>query len=202
MPQIPSERVPVAPAEDTSRASPHPVHSPSVTSYSGKDLARSFRVVRKNTIQVAQEIPEESYGFRAAPETRSVAETLAHMAAGTRWQRVLHADERKTFVTFEDFGRYMADIAAYEATLTTRTALLSALAENGETLATWLESLTDDVLAEAVSFPPPVDPPSKSRFEMLLGLKEHEMHHRAQLMVIQRLLGIVPHLTRARQARG
>jgi uncharacterized damage-inducible protein DinB len=35
---------------------------------------------------------------------------------------------------------------------------------------------------------------------MLLGTKEHEMHHRAQLTVIERLLGIVPHLTRNRQA--
>ena len=38
------------------------------------------------------------------------------------------------------------------------------------------------------------------RFEMLLGTKEHEMHHRGQLMLIERLLGIVPHLTRDRQA--
>src|SRR6516164_442063 len=38
-----------------------------------------------------------------------------------------------------------------------------------------------------------------SRSEMLLGTKEHEMHHRAQLMVIERLLGIVPHLTRNRK---
>ena len=42
-------------------------------------------------------------------------------------------------------------------------------------------------------------PAHKTRLEMLLGAKEHEMHHRAQLMVIQRLLGIVPHLTRNRQ---
>jgi uncharacterized damage-inducible protein DinB len=27
------------------------------------------------------------------------------------------------------------------------------------------------------------------------------MHHRGQLMLIERLLGIVPHLTRERQAR-
>ena len=172
-----------------------------MTYYSGKDLARSFRVVRKNTIQIAEEIPESSYGFRAAPETRTVAETLAHMAAATRWQRVLHSDERKTFVSFEDFGRYLADVGKYEVTLTTRTAILDALAKNGEALAAWLESLTDDMLAETVSFPPPIDPPTKSRFEMLLGIKEHEMHHRAQLMVTERLLGIVPHLTRARQAR-
>ena len=50
-----------------------------------------------------------------------------------------------------------------------------------------------------MSFPPPVQPPVKSRFEMLLGPKEHEMHHRGQLMLVQRMLGQVPHLTRARQ---
>jgi uncharacterized damage-inducible protein DinB len=36
---------------------------------------------------------------------------------------------------------------------------------------------------------------------MLLGPKEHEMHHRAQLMVVERLLGITPHLTRQMQER-
>jgi len=35
---------------------------------------------------------------------------------------------------------------------------------------------------------------------MLLGTKEHEMHHRGQLMVMERLLGIVPHLTGNLQA--
>ena len=33
-----------------------------------------------------------------------------------------------------------------------------------------------------------------------MGVKEHEMHHRAQLMLIERMLGIVPHLTRQREA--
>jgi uncharacterized damage-inducible protein DinB len=46
-----------------------------------------------------------------------------------------------------------------------------------------------------------MQPPTKTRFEMLLGAKEHEMHHRAQLMVLQRMLGLVPHLTREQQAR-
>jgi len=41
----------------------------------------------------------------------------------------------------------------------------------------------------------------RSRLEMLLSAKEHEMHHRAQLMLIERQLGIVPHLTRQMQAR-
>jgi uncharacterized damage-inducible protein DinB len=36
---------------------------------------------------------------------------------------------------------------------------------------------------------------------MLLSTKEHEMHHRSQLMLIERMLGIVPHLTRQMQER-
>jgi uncharacterized damage-inducible protein DinB len=36
---------------------------------------------------------------------------------------------------------------------------------------------------------------------MLMGVKEHEMHHRGQLMLMERMLGITPHLTRANQAR-
>jgi uncharacterized damage-inducible protein DinB len=47
----------------------------------------------------------------------------------------------------------------------------------------------------------PAGLPPKSRFEMLLGTKEHEMHHRGQLMLIQRMIGLVPHLTRQMQER-
>ena len=44
--------------------------------YGAKDLAEGFRTVRKNTLKVAEEIGEEHYGFRATPETRTVAQTL------------------------------------------------------------------------------------------------------------------------------
>ena len=65
----------------------------------------------------------------------------------------------------------------------------------------WLEGLADDFLGERVTFPAGMTPPSKTRFEMILGVKEHEMHHRAQIMLIERMLGITPHLTRQMQER-
>ena len=49
--------------------------------------------------------------------------------------------------------------------------------------------------------PPGAEPASKSRFEMVLSVKEHEMHHRGQLMLVERMIGVVPHLTREMQAR-
>jgi uncharacterized damage-inducible protein DinB len=169
--------------------------------YSGKDLGRSFRTVRANTVQIAKDIPESQYGYRPAADTRSVAETLAHVAAQTQWQHRLHGIDRHTFMPFEVFGAYMQDAGAFEKTLTAKDAIVEALETEGESFARWLESLTDAQLEERVSFPAPLTPSEKTRFEMLLGAKEHEMHHRAQLMVIERLLGIVPHLTRQRQQR-
>ena len=169
--------------------------------YGAKDLAESFRTVRRNTLQVAQDIPEEKYGFKATAESMSVTEELAHVASATLWSVWAHAVDKKTTITFEDFGAYMARIGAAEKELASKDQIIAALTKNGEAFAVFLEGLTDDQLGERVSFPPPIQPPSKTRFEMLMGVKEHEMHHRAKLMLVERLLGIVPHLTRARQQR-
>jgi uncharacterized damage-inducible protein DinB len=79
---------------------------------------------------------------------------------------------------------------------------VAALERDGETLANWFASLSDESLATTIGFPAGVEPPTKTRFEMLMGIKEHEMHHRAQLMLIQRMIGQVPPLTRAREARA
>lgn len=86
--------------------------------YGIRQLADSMRAVRQNTILIAGDIPESKYGFRATPETRSVAETLVHIA--------------------------------------------------------WL---SDAILSERVLLP---GGGSVTRFEMLVGTKEHELQHRAQ----------------------
>jgi len=168
--------------------------------YNGKDLARAFRTVRANTIKIAEEIPEDKYGYRVAEGTRSVAETLAHLATGTGWAVEMHG-QRLPAVEFGLFMAAMQRAGAAAAALTTKAQLLDALRTEGDKFAAFLESFPDEALAERVKYPEGMQPPDKSRFEMLLSAKEHEMHHRGQLMVVERLLGIVPHLTREMQAR-
>lgn len=164
--------------------------------YGAKEMAESWRTVRKNTIQVAEDIPEDKYSFRAAPETMSVAEMLAHLAASPHWAVQCHFVEKKGAVSMDDFGKWMGEIGTAAAALTTKAAIVDTLKTKGEAMAKDLEAMTDAQLGEKVGLPMG----TKTRFEMLLGVKEHEMHHRAQLFLIERLLGIVPHLTRARQA--
>jgi uncharacterized damage-inducible protein DinB len=167
--------------------------------YDAKDLGRSFRTVRQNTIQIAEEIPEDKYSFHPAEGCRSVAETLRHIALAPMWGIQVHGN-RITQLNFEMFKEGMAKMAVDEAALVTKSDIVAALKENGDKYATFLEGLTDEVLAEHVSFAAP-GMPTKTRFEMVLSAKEHEMHHRAQLMLAERMIGIVPHLTRAMQER-
>src|SRR4051795_2929710 len=86
--------------------------------YNGKDLARSFRTVRANTIKIAEEIPEDKYGYRVAEGTRSVAETLAHLATTTAWSQEMHG-QRLPAVRFDLFMGAMQRAAAGAAALTT-----------------------------------------------------------------------------------
>src|SRR3954470_720366 len=168
--------------------------------YNGKDLARAFRTVRANTIQIAEEIPEEKYGFRAAECTRSIAETLTHLATGTGWSQEMHG-QRLPAVEFGLFMAAMQRANAAAAALTTKAQIVDALRTEGDKFAAFLESFPEEAFSERVKYPEGMQPPDKSRFEMLLSAKEHEMHHRGQLMLIERMLGIVPHLTRETQAR-
>jgi uncharacterized damage-inducible protein DinB len=168
-----------------------------MTYYGSKELAESFRTVRKNTIQVAEDIPEDKYSYRAAPDTMSVGEMLSHLACTPHWAQQCFFVEKKTTVTMEDFGRWMGELGAKSKALTTKAQIVDALKTNGEAFAKQLDGLSEADLAQPITAPNA----TKSAFEMLIGIKEHEMHHRAQLFLLERMVGIVPHLTRARQER-
>lgn len=168
-----------------------------MTYYGAPELAASFRQVRRGTITVAQDIPEDKYTFVPAEGTRTVAAMLAHIATAPRlfWQSV-HESRTNDMKGF-DFVKAMGEMEAAEQSHRTKHDIVELLTREGEQFARFLESLTEADLAERVTAS---SGSSKSRFEMLLGAKEHEMHHRAQLMLVERQLGIVPHFTRQMKA--
>lgn len=171
-----------------------------MTYYGGKELAAAFRTVRNNTIKIAEDIPESQYGFKPAPDTKSIGQTLAHVAVSTGFQS--HIQQNKvTDLKTVNFMELMQKFTAEENKPRTKVELVAFLKSEGEKFASFLEGLTEPFLAEQVSMPPGAQPATKSRFEMLLSPKEHEMHHRGQLMTMQRMNGIVPHITRDFQQR-
>lgn len=171
-----------------------------MTYYGGKELAASFRTVRGNTIQIAEEIPESQYGFAAAPDVRPVGRLLVHMALAPGFQMYVHQHNLTNMATVP-FMDILGKLNADESRPRSKAEIVEFLRTEGERFASYVESLPESFLAEIVTMTPGSQPAVRSRLEMLLSPKEHEMHHRGQLMLVERMIGIVPHLTRQFQQR-
>src|SRR5215831_3611320 len=89
-----------------------------MTYYGGKELAASFRTVRNNTIQIAEEIPEERYSFRPSPDSRSIGQTLAHVAMVTGFQTYVHQNKLDS-LTKVNFPEYLQKARTEEESLRT-----------------------------------------------------------------------------------
>jgi len=171
-----------------------------MTYYGGKELAESFRTVRNNTIQIAEEIPEDRYSFKPSPDSRTIGQTLAHIAMVTAFQTYVHENQIDS-LSKVNFPEYIQKSRVEEDSLRSKQEIIAALKAHGDKFAAFLESLPESLLSQSVAMMPGAQPAAKSRLEMLMSAKEHEMHHRGQLMVMQRMLGMTPHLTRQMQER-
>jgi len=165
--------------------------------YGAAELASAFRTVRNNTIQIATEIPEDKYEFVPAAGVRTVRQCLAHIAFGNEFTMALHPARLSTIVGF-DFPQFMGRVMGEEQKSRSKAELIDLLRSRGDAFAKWLEGLDEAMLSEKVGMH---DGTQKSRFEMIMAVKEHEMHHRGQLMLVERMVGVVPHLTRQMQER-
>src|SRR5262249_18160728 len=134
-----------------------------MTYYGGKDLAAAFRTVRNNTVKIAEEIPENKYSFSAAPDTRTVAQLLMHIAIATGFQSHVHANKVTDLATV-NFMEIFQKFSAEEAQPRTKAEIVEKLKVDGEAWASFLEGLPESFLAEQVTMPPGAQPATKSRF--------------------------------------
>lgn len=169
-----------------------------MATYGAAQLAASFQTVRKNTIQIAEEIPEEQYGVAPSEGLRTVAQQLVHIAVAPRIWAALADSGVSTLVGFDFMSLFLANMAE-EQKPRTKAEVVALLQTEGDAFATLLGGLSDEFLAGELVQPDGVA--VKSRLETMMAPKEHEMHHRGQLMLQQRMFGITPHLTRQMMER-
>jgi uncharacterized damage-inducible protein DinB len=170
-----------------------------VIDYGPQDLAGSFRAVRGDSVTIAEEIGEEHYGFSPAPGSRTVAQVLTHVAMAPRIQQEFHSIGQYDKAQAAELLARVNRLRAEEETPRSKAQVVESLRRDGELFAQWLEDLSPDFLDERVAVEPGR---TKTRFEVLLRVKEHEIHHRGQLMLIERIIGLVPHTTRNRSGRA
>ena len=151
-----------------------------MTYYGAKEIAASFRVVRNNTLKIAEDIPEEKYGFRPAEGSRTVAQTLIHISNVHKFALAIHRDNVVSTMEGFDFPAFIGPLIASEQETLTKAQIIARLTAAGEEFESWVKTLPEDFLAQSVTMPPGGNPPSRTRFDMLMSVKEHEMHHRGQ----------------------
>src|ERR1041385_796004 len=117
-------------------------------------MAASFLTVRKNTIIIAEEIPEDNYGFRPTPESRSVAQLLMHIGLVPRIQEQVHAIEKRTTLVGFDFPTLFTSLLAEEQKSLPKAKIVEFLRTEGDRFAGWLATVSDDFLAQKVTMPP------------------------------------------------
>ena len=105
-----------------------------MSAYGAQQLASSFRTVRKNTIQVAQDIPEDKYTHVPAEGARTVGRMLTHVAiVPTRLWQGMHGT-RSTDMTGFDFFGLGARMQAEESTPRTKAEIIDAADHRGRSL--------------------------------------------------------------------
>ena len=184
----------------TRSAGPELEEEDAMTYYGGKELAAAFRTVRKNTVKIAEEIPDDKYDFKAAPGS---AQRSRRRSSTWRCRRgsshYVHSNKITDMQTV-NFQELFGPMTAEEGKPRTKAEIVELLKTDGEQFAAFLEGLPersqraghDAARARAGA---------KTASRCCCRPKEHEMHHRAQLMTIQRMIGQVPHLTRQMQER-
>ncbi len=172
-----------------------------MTYYSAQELAPVFELYEGIHSQLRKIFPKLNTASAPRPTAAAWRRRLVHIAVVPRMAEQIHFTERRTTLVGFDFFSLVDALHAEEERASHQGQIVDLPPDWRRAGSQSLESATEDFLAQRVTYPEGMQPPSKTRFEMLLSLKEHEMHHRGQLMIVERMLGIVPHLTRDMQAR-
>jgi uncharacterized damage-inducible protein DinB len=140
------------------------------------DLLRAFDTARGRTVRLAALIPDHALDWGPAPGAFTCADIVRHLAAA----------ERFTFVEIAVGGasRYPGHDKALAYGKEGVLAYLDTLHDQSMAL---LQTLDDDALERRITTPAGAQIPT---WRWLQLMAEHEAHHRGQLYLMLRLLGV------------
>lgn len=153
-------------------------------------LVQSWREVRTGLINEASQIPADKFSFRATPETRSVTELLQHIVQ-TQKLLVGEACREDTNLIRQSFADHIQEYAPEVAAVTEKNGLLELLHSSLEPAEATIRGFGDGLQQTMRRF----DGKEITKFDFLNFGIAHEMYHRGQLTVYERLLGVEPALT-------
>lgn len=150
----------------------------------------SWREVRAGLIEEASQIPADKFSFKAADGMRSVAELLQHLVEAQKFL-VGEACRPDTNLLRKSFAENIKDYAPDVRAVNDKEGILQLLATAMDDADRLLRANADEMKNSMKRF----DGKEMTKLGFMSFAIAHEMYHRGQLTVYERLLGIEPMLT-------
>jgi uncharacterized damage-inducible protein DinB len=154
-------------------------------------LVGTWNDVREGVIAEASKIPAVQFDFKATPETRSVSEIIQHIigAQAVLVGEMCRPDTNLMRAPFPELiDMYASDVVS----TTDKDGLLKLLASSQERAAEKIRAFGEPPLHEETRR---FDGKVTTKIGFLHFCYSHEMYHRGQLTVYERLMNIEPALT-------
>ena len=154
-------------------------------------IIESWKEIRAGLIEEVSQIPADQFSFRATPETRSVSEVVQHVV---ETQKILvgEAARPETNLMRQTLDDHAKEYAPEAAGVSDKNGLLELLRSSMETSEASLRA-AGDALNETGRG---LGGRELQKIELVSFAISHEMYHRGQLTVYERLLQVEPALTR------
>ncbi len=157
---------------------------------SAEALIKLWKECRLGLIREVEKIPADQFNFKATPDTRSIAELLQHIIQ-SQCLLVGETCRDNTNLMRQSFPDHMKEYAAGVTEVFDKDGLLNLLRTNMDQMETSMRAFGDKLNETMVRF----DGKTTEKVSFLTFAMSHEMYHRGQLTVYERLLNIEPVLT-------
>ena len=157
---------------------------------SAETIIALWKDARGGLIQEVERIPEDQFSFRATSDTRSIAEVLQHIISA---QKMLVTESCRPDANLmrQSFAAHVNEYGAGVNDVTNKNGLIELLRSSMDEAAACIGSYGDNLDETMIGMTG--KPITKAAF--LTFAMGHEMYHRGQLTVYERLLNIEPALT-------
>ena len=155
------------------------------------EICEAWKEVRNGLIKEIESIPADQFGFRAAEGSRSVLEILQHIVETERvlTGQICSEDTNLARPPLELIAEHASQVKAAD----TRDAIIELLQSSLDESTQRIRECGDERLEQMMTR---FDGKQVRKLAMLNFVVAHEMYHRGQVTVYQRLLGVEPALTK------
>lgn len=145
-----------------------------------KEYLERFENSRKYLLLVAENMPEDKYGFKATPESMSFAENLMHIGWAMDWhsQSLMGGREARDWNTDTELKVHKKS----------KQEMMDKIDETFDKTIEFISGFDINRLDERLDY----FGSDRTKRQVLLLLADHITHHRGQMLVYMRLNGLKP----------